>query len=198
MPHRTVRLTAAAIAAFGLLTACSGGTGGNAEAPTSASSSNAPDGGAGPKVPAPLPAQDLLNDPCTALNASEASQVGLAYPGSKVTEGLVSCRFTSSGSDQNFVHVTPVPQNNGGISDIYSQKSKQAYFEPASIDGYPAVYADTQDGRTSGTCTLWVGVTDQLAVSVIPQIGTGRNRNDPCGVAKSFATAMIQHLKGAA
>jgi hypothetical protein len=38
-------------------------------------------------------------------------------------------------------------------------------------------------------------VTDQLAVGVIPQIGVGDNKKDPCGLAQKFATVMVGHLK---
>jgi hypothetical protein len=61
-----------------------------------------------------------------------------------------------------------IPQNKRGISDICDQKAKQAYFEPVTVGGYPGVFADSQDGRASGSCTLLVG------------------------------EAMIAHLKGAA
>ncbi|WP_033291411.1 DUF3558 domain-containing protein [Amycolatopsis jejuensis] len=202
MPHRTVRVAAATIAALGLLTACSGGSGGSggtSQTPAPAASSGAPSTGSGPKVPAPLPTQVLLNDPCNVLTAAEATEIGLASPGEKTTgSGLIGCQWTSSGSRQNFVGITPLPQNTGGIGDIYAQKARQAYFQPTAIDGYPGLFADTQDGRPSGTCTLWVGVTDQLAVSVIPAIGTGANKSNPCGIAEKFAAVMIKHLKGAA
>ncbi|MYW92199.1 DUF3558 domain-containing protein [Amycolatopsis rubida] len=198
MPHRTVRLATAAVAAFGLLTACGGGTGGTAEPPATAGSSTPADnGGTGPKVPAPLPAKDVVENPCSVLNAAEADDVGLKSPGEKSTGSLGGCRWTSTASNQNFVNIGALPQNKNGISDIYAQKDKQAYFTPTSIDGYPAVFADTQDGRPSGSCSLWVGVTDQLAVSVIPNIGVGPHRSDPCGIAEKAATAMIKHLKGA-
>ncbi|MFD2459042.1 DUF3558 domain-containing protein [Amycolatopsis samaneae] len=202
MPHRTVRLAAAAVAAIGLLaaSACGGGTGGaggTAQPPAGAGSSAPADsGGSGPKVPSPLPAKDLIADPCGVLNATEAEQVGLKYPGEKSTGALNGCRWTSSGSNLNFVNNTPIEQNKHGISDIYAQKAKQAYFEPTTINGYPAVFAATEDSRSNGVCTLWVGVTDQLAVSVLPNISMGSNKKDPCGIAKKFATAMIGHLQG--
>ncbi|MEV8606718.1 DUF3558 domain-containing protein [Amycolatopsis sp. NPDC051373] len=116
-------------------------------------------------------------------------------PGRLVKETLTSCAWTSSGSKQNFVHITALPQNDHGISDLYNLKSNQAYFEPTWIAGYPALYADTQDGRNDGTCTLWVGITDKLAASVLPQIGMGRTRDNPCGVAQQVATVVINHLK---
>ncbi|MFD2471390.1 DUF3558 domain-containing protein [Amycolatopsis silviterrae] len=201
MPHRTVRLAAAAVATIGLLAASAcggetGGTGGTTQ-PPAGSSAPADGGGSGPKVPSPLPTKDLIANPCSVLNAAEAEQVGLKYPGEKSTGVLNGCRWTSSGSNQNFVNNTPIEENKRGISDIYDQKAKQAYFEPTTVNGYPAVFAGTEDSRANGICTLWVGVTDQLAVSVLPNISMGSNKKDPCSIAKKFATAMIGHLQGA-
>jgi hypothetical protein len=195
MLPRTVRLTAATVAALGLLTACSGGSGGS-EDPSPSQSPSSSSSGDGPKVPAPLATQALLTDPCSVLTEAEATQVGLRSPGKKdSTSNLVSCTWKATQTEQNQVALTPLPQNTGGISDIYTKKTGAAYFEPVDINGYPGVYTDIQDARADGSCTLWVGVTDQLAVSVIPNIGVGANKTDPCGVAKRFATAMITHLK---
>ncbi|QRP51312.1 DUF3558 domain-containing protein [Amycolatopsis sp. FDAARGOS 1241] len=194
---RTVRVAAGTVAALACLTACDSGSG-SGTTPSSSAPSSSQAAGSGPKVPSPLPTDALLNDPCSVLSASEATQVGLASPGKKDTGQLTGCTWKSTRSDQNSIAIRPLPQNKGGISDIYDQKAQSAYFEPVTIDGYPGVFADIQDGRPSGTCTLWVGVTDQLAVSVIPQIGVGDNKNNPCGLAQKFATAMVGHLKGAA
>jgi hypothetical protein len=150
------------------------------------------------KVPAPLPTQSLLSNPCSVLTDSELHAVGLAAPG-KVSQGSPPlCGWSSYDTAQNGVNAGAVPQNKGGISDIYDQKAKQAYFEPVTVNGYPGVFADTQDGRPSGSCTLWVGITDQLAYSVITSIGTGPNKSTPCASAQKIGEAVITHLKGAA
>ncbi|MDT8910490.1 DUF3558 domain-containing protein [Amycolatopsis sp. PS_44_ISF1] len=190
MLPRTVRLVAATLAAVGSLTACGGGSGGPSPSPSPSSSSP----GAGPKVPAPLPTQALLSDPCSVLTAAEAARIGLRSPGKNdSTSTLPGCTWKYTQTEQNQIGLTALPQNTGGISDIYSNKSGSAYFEPVDVSGYPGVFTDVQDARTEGSCTLWVGVTDQLAVSVIPQIGVGKT--DPCPIAKKFADAMITHLK---
>lgn len=198
MSHRTVQLAAAAVAAFGLLAACGGGTG-DTQAPSATAGSSAPSdgGGSGPKVPSPLPTKELLDNPCSVYNAAEAENLGVRYPGRKSTGVTGGCVWTSAAIDTNYINIGALPQNKNGLSDIYAQKDKQAYFTPTSIDGYPAVFADTQDSRPSGSCSLWVGVTDQLAVSVIPNISVGDYKKDPCSLAQKFATAMIGHLKGA-
>ncbi|WP_326567321.1 DUF3558 domain-containing protein [Amycolatopsis rhabdoformis] len=199
MISRTVRIAAGTVAALAALTACSGGSGGGTS-PSSAAPASSPAAGSGPRVPAALPTDALLSDPCSVLTADGATQVGLALPGKKDTGSsqLTGCMWKSTRSDQNSVSIYPLPQNKGGISDIYSQKDQDVYFQPVSIDGYPGVFADVHDGRPSGSCTLWVGVTDQLAVSVISAIGVGDNKNNPCAISQKFGTAMIGQLKGAA
>ncbi|WP_328605449.1 DUF3558 domain-containing protein [Amycolatopsis sp. NBC_00345] len=193
MLPRTVRLTAATVAALGLLTACGGGNGGS-ESPSPSQSPSSSSSGAGPKVPAPLPTQALLTDPCSTLTAAEAAQISLRSPGTnRSTSAIPGCTWKYTQTEQDQIALKALPQNTGGISDIYSNKPNSVYFEPVDINGYPGVFTDIQDARTEGSCTLWVGVTDQLAVSVIPSIGVGKS--DPCGIAKNFAIAMIAHLK---
>jgi hypothetical protein len=69
---------------------------------------------------------------------------------------------------------------------------------PVTVSGYPGVFADTQDGRPSGSCTLWIGITDQLAYSVVTSITVGANKATTCASAQKVGEAVIAHLKGAA
>ena len=192
--RRAVLVGAAAVAVVALA-ACSGG-GSTGTGTSSAPSSAAVDPSL--KVPAPLPTQALLSDPCSAVTDAQLAGVGLAPPG-QVSEGPPKlCGWNSTATAQNRIDVGAVPQNNGGISDIYSQKSREAYFEPVTVNGYPGVFADIQDGRASGSCTLWVGITDQLAFSVVTSLTTGPNKSNPCPKAQQLGEAMIAHLKGTA
>lgn len=56
------------------------------------------------------------------------------------------------------------------------------------------MYASALDERDSGGCTLVVGVTDKLAVSVDASF----LETDPCPVAERTAEAMIEHLQDGA
>jgi Protein of unknown function (DUF3558) len=198
---RAVRL-GAAVAAAGLLAACSQGTG-SGPAPTSASStaaasSNSATGDA-PRVPVALPVADLTSNPCSALSSDQVTQIGLTGS-ADLTQGQTgpNCRWRSATVSENLVNISPMIVNKNGLSDIYANKAKNAYFEPTTINGYPAVYTDLADLRSTGDCALWVGVTDQLAVSVSAQISFGVNKSTPCPVAQRVATAMVQHLQGSA
>jgi hypothetical protein len=194
---RTIRLTAGALAALALLTACNGKTG---TGTTSGSASPAPATNSGaPQVPTPLDTGGILADPCSALSAAQQDDIGMVKPGT-ATQGPTGpdCAWKSTASESNVVSISPFTANKNGLSDVYAQKAGSAYFEPLTVGGYPAVSTNVSDLRASGNCPLWVGVTDELSVMVLAQISTGSNKAAPCVVAQKVAEAMIQHLKGAA
>jgi hypothetical protein len=100
------------------LTACSGG-GGSVDNNSSSTPDASPSSPVDPslKVPAPLPTQELLSNPCSALTDAQLKDLGLAQPG-KVTQGPPALWGWSGEIQENRVNVGAVPQNKGGISDI--------------------------------------------------------------------------------
>jgi hypothetical protein len=199
---RAVQLGAAALVAAGALSACSGG-GGSAgsippatSVPSSAAASSSGSALA-PSVPSPLPTDQLTANPCSALSADQVRTIGLTGSGTKRQDQAgPSCEWRSATSDANVVYISPLTANSNGLSDTYANKAQDKYFEPTTINGYPGVYASITDNRSGGDCQLWVGVTDQLAVSVSDQILSGPNVSNPCPVVQRVATAMVQHLQG--
>jgi Protein of unknown function (DUF3558) len=153
-----------------------------------------------PPVPAPLPTDGIVQNPCNALSRAQLDKIGLQEQGTlRQDKGIGPvCRWRSAAyPDFNTVDVGPMLPDKHGLSDIYAGKSQDAYFEPTRTAGYPAVFADRlADDRTDGDCSLWVGVTDRLSVSVTTRIGTGPNHTDPCPIAAKIGAAMVQHLKG--
>ncbi|HVV14048.1 DUF3558 domain-containing protein [Amycolatopsis sp.] len=195
---RAIRLGAAAIAAAGVLSACSGNSGTPTPVGSTGSSAAASSSAAqlAPSVPSPLPTDQLVSNPCSALSADQVTQTGLTGAGqADQDQAGPRCMWKSATSTFNYVYISPVTANKNGLSNIYALKAQDAYFEPTTVSGYPAVYASIQDTRSAGNCSLWVGVTDQLAVSVTAQIGSGPNKSNPCPVAERIATAMITHLQ---
>ncbi|MBB4687293.1 DUF3558 domain-containing protein [Amycolatopsis jiangsuensis] len=199
MSHHIARLAVGTLAVLGLLTACTGKTEGTGDTPAATNSSSAPNTSSGaPKVPSPLPTQKLIADPCTALGADEAADLGLKSPGSPSGQSPPGCDWQSTQFAGNVIGITPVTPNKNGLGDIYSNKAGYAYFEPTTIGSYPAVYGSTLgDDRSEGVCNAVVGVTDQLGVSISTSISTGKNHDDPCGAAGKVGEAMINHLKTA-
>ncbi|MFB9929025.1 DUF3558 domain-containing protein [Amycolatopsis halotolerans] len=203
MPKHIARLAAGTVVALSLLTACSGGTGGTAEPPASGTpgptSSDNSSGNGVPKVPAPLPTEKLLADPCSVLSDDDAKTLGLASPGKLNDITPRGCDWQSSDPElkANGITLAPIPQNKNGLADTYSMKPSQAYFEPTEIGGYPAVFASPKDSRKTGACAVVVGVTDQLAVIIADGITKGKNYDNPCEPLTKIGAAMINHLKTA-
>ena len=196
------RLGIGLLAAVSVLSACSSptrtGTPSVAGTPTATTANGTQQA---PRVPAALPVDAILADPCTALSAAQADTIGLVSQGAPQNlSGAKFCAWKSATSPSNQVSISPVPENKNGLSDTYSISVAKKYkiFQPTTVDSYPAAYSDPVDGSLDGSCSLWVGVTDQLAVMVIAQIGTGVNKSNPCPVAAKVGAAMIEHLKGAA
>jgi Protein of unknown function (DUF3558) len=155
-----------------------------------------------PPVPAPLPAGQITKDPCAALSPDQLSTIGLRQNGENWQDKETGpvCRWRSATyPGSNIVDVGPMLRDKRGLSGVYAGKSQDKYFEPTELSGYPGVFADRQtDGRPAGHCTLWVGVTDRLSVSVVTHIGSGPNHTDPCPIAAKIGAAVVDHLKGAA
>jgi hypothetical protein len=125
----------------------------------------------------------------------------MAPPGKPSTNaGGPTCQWNGATNTSNSAFINVMTADKNGLSDIYTNNDnkKYAYFEPVTIDGYPGVYAEPTDDRSQGSCTAWIGVTDRLAVGVSMILLTGANKANPCDSANKVATAMIEHLKGAA
>lgn len=205
--HRGLRLSIVVFAVAGALAACSGGNDGNppaSTAPTSAGAQTSQVTGAAngaPKVPAPLPTDEITANPCNALSTAQMNNLGVTPPGtaSPNQTGTV-CQWQASKNTSNYAFVNVLTADKNGISDIYANRDSGnfAYFEPVQVDGYPGVYGEPKDDRANGSCSLFLGVTDQLALGVSVELLTGSNKSHPCDSANQIATAVVEHLKGAA
>lgn len=194
------RRTAVPALAFAVLAlaGCAGQTRGTANpAPSTAgSSSEVTGGGSAPKVPSPLNAASITSDACATLSSSARSSLGLGDGSPRTTGNGPSCTFQEAADPGNQIDVTTVTANKNGLSDVYDTKANDAYWEETQVSGYPAVYAAAVDGRKSGKCGLFVGVTDELAVNILVQDDHGTGAADPCAVAQKFGESMVQTLTG--
>ncbi|MFD5089104.1 DUF3558 domain-containing protein [Amycolatopsis thailandensis] len=189
------------VAAGALVAGCSGTKNGTAGSDpsytTGAGSSSASSGSSGsaPKVSSPLKTSSIETDACSALSAAKRSELGLGEGERRTTSVGPGCSIFAAEDRLNQIEISPVLANKNGLSDVYDTKANDAYFEETQVSGYPAVYAAALDGRKSGKCGLFVGVTDQLAVNILVQYDNGPGASDPCPVALKVGEAMIQTLK---
>ncbi|TVT28532.1 DUF3558 domain-containing protein [Amycolatopsis rhizosphaerae] len=202
---RAIRI-AATMAATGLLTACSGGGGQSGTTTTSgaaaasSTSTSAASGGA-PSLPSQLKVDDVKANPCNTLSSAQIDHLGMVGPGKQSqTNNGPTCTWQGAVYQANSTGIG-VSTNGTGLDNIYklnAQPGYFAYFEPTTINGYPAVYASRADQRSSGICSLSIGLANDTTAVVTSSLVTGQNKTNPCPVAERTAQAMIEHLKGAA
>lgn len=159
------------------------------------SSAAAPSGA--PRVPKPLDASKMVAAPCASLTDSDISELGLT--GASTTQSMTngpSCLWQLRGV-HNQVGIAWMTTNPNGLSDEYARKPYLAYFEPTTVNGYPAVFADHADQRSMGSCVINVGVTDKLYFfASYDALTDPQTMPKACDLAKQAAAAVIKNLGG--
>ncbi|RJQ70997.1 DUF3558 domain-containing protein [Pseudonocardiaceae bacterium YIM PH 21723] len=172
------------------------GCNGSSESSTS-SSAPAPSSSSGaPKVEKPIDTAKFQADPCSLL--TEAQIQALGTTDKKVTTAALgpACRWTS-GSKGLYYGATFVTANKDGLSSLYGQKDTLKLFRPvAAIQGHPALIYGQTDGTANGACTLAIGLTDQLTISLGVDASNAPEKSDPCGYVTKFGDTVMTDLKG--
>ncbi|GHF48985.1 hypothetical protein FHX82_001243 [Amycolatopsis bartoniae] len=170
----------------------------------SATTDSTAKGSSAPKVPQELDPSSYLGKPCSIVPQQTMSQLGFPDPGVPNTTsqtaitGGPACDWYMPDSSKS-IHVgiqrSSSGNDNGGIAKILSLNgSLFSFAELTDVSGYPAAYADTQDDRPKGACTLWVGIQDDLTFSVATDRYSGAQ--DSCDTAKQIAASVITTLQG--
>ncbi|WP_037307301.1 DUF3558 domain-containing protein [Amycolatopsis orientalis] len=138
-------------------------------------------------------------DPCGVLSAAEIESIGGKVKRTR-TEDLttgVACTWVFEVSPTT-VSAGLVTGNKNGLRSLYESNATGGLttFRPVEpINGHPAVvYANGGEGQ--GTCTLAVGIRDDLVYTIIPRLSSDHpSFADPCGMATKVAAAAIKNLK---
>jgi hypothetical protein len=156
-----------------------------------------------PRVENPLDATRYLSQPCAAVTPGQLSAFDVDRPGVPTTTGAVaeqagpycSWRFPVGTTSRGSLGIGFLSGNEGGLSDFYRTQDEFAYFEPTTIHGYPAVFADRQDLRADGECNVVVGINDSLAFHGWE---AHRNPEGACDRAEKLAAAALATMRGGA
>ncbi|MGH3432478.1 MAG: DUF3558 domain-containing protein [Thermocrispum sp.] len=185
-------------AAGGPVTAPTGAGEPTADGPDNPGGGNT--GADAPKVPDPIPAaviEKFRKDPCALLTSGQMSGFGYtkAEPKESETTGP-GCDW--SGDDGGSSMSLP-PERILGMSGPYSQKHTYKYFEPISVGGYPALFADTYDDRNKGGCGLPVALTDDQLMTTAAQFRptSPYYQSGACDQLKLAAEAAMETIKAA-
>ncbi|TVT39857.1 DUF3558 domain-containing protein [Amycolatopsis rhizosphaerae] len=200
--RRTLLLATTALALAA--TACTETKTGSPSVTTSTGTSSTAEGGGTtvPKVQHPLPnIAAFAAKPCDLLSSSLIAKMGFSDPspntGSDGRRG-VGCGWIDTENARNINISIGMSDGKGfgGMRNVYAGKGTLLKFlEPAEdVSGYPAAYGGVQDRRSRGDCSLYFGVTDDIALSA--DAGGYHNAQDSCAAARQIATAVIATLQG--
>jgi Protein of unknown function (DUF3558) len=174
-----------------VLTACSQTAPGAATSATTASSTASSAGSAVPKVASPKnlkgvdPCQLLTTQQLQALNATARSQPRR----DKSVWGEASCMWEN---DDVTVSLSPDTTHGKGIEQTYLSKGNYSFFQPTTVDDYPAVLVDKQ----SVSCGMFLGVSDsqELSLTVVVTGKTNPDYGSPCAFAPKVAGAALKNV----
>jgi hypothetical protein len=179
---------------------------------SSAAGSSAPsDLHGAPKVAHPLDTTKFQQDPCSMLTAAQLQQLHASISAATTPEPRTdgagpACFFSHRDNGTDTAIDVGFLTAGDGLSDIFANKSDYHAFEQLpDIQGYPAVLAMNADTRAQGHCSMLVGVTDHLALSVqvsvsnVPLNGqVNQYYTRPCTPAQQVADAVVTTLRAGA
>jgi hypothetical protein len=171
---------------------------------TSSSSGNGeelPFAGA-PKVNDPLDTSRYEKDPCLSLTSAQAQSLNLPPTGTFNEATLtVGCTWLNT-QTRGEVNIDFIVDDPRGLSPEYqaNRSGKWEFFEELpTIEGYPAVARAGIDSRDDGTCTVVVGVADDMAFASSVQLSLANIENgDPCKKAAEVAGLALQTMEAGA
>lgn len=154
-----------------------------------------------PRVEHPLNATPFLDQPCAVLTPTQLNTFGITKPGKPETTGPLAekagpmCIWRNDVEPSFGFDVGFLTGNKNGLADTYrgGEEAFPGYFEPTTVDSYPAVFNDVVDGRDGGRCNLTVGISDDLTFRTSPT-STPLGRQT-CDEAVKVAQAVIATLK---
>ncbi|MFD9895568.1 DUF3558 domain-containing protein [Amycolatopsis sp. NPDC059027] len=150
-----------------------------------------------PQVAQPLNADKYVANPCASLTSAQLKEFESNRDGTRQDfNGDPNCHWQVGPNNDTGVGVTYARSNTDGIGRLYALNDtgwwRDGYFEPTSVQEYPAVFTDIIDKRRRGDCGLAVAVSNSLYFDVSIQSSAG---DKSCVAAKNVATAVLDTIK---
>jgi len=152
-----------------------------------------------PTVPDPLDTTAFQQDPCRALTPDQSQELNVGSSGEPYEEVLGNgCEWRNTES-KGRTKLAFLDRDPRGLSALYraNKAGKWAYFEELPpIEGYPAIVRGIVDDRDRGSCTVVVGVSDEIAFATILELSPANvGKKDPCEVGAQVAGMALQNMK---
>jgi Protein of unknown function (DUF3558) len=155
----------------------------------------APAARSAPTVSRPVDAGPFLAKPCDLLSGDQLAKLGIrprGEPSAGTWRPGTICTWIDD-STNNVLNAQWMVSYRNGLSDLYRERDRQAYFEETAVGGFPAVFTGVKDQRAIGECDLEIGTSERDVLRVgfaLPLRPEGK----PCDFAKQAATAMLDTL----
>lgn len=152
-----------------------------------------------PAVEDPVNVSAFLQHPCTTLTQEQLSRLDVSGTGAPTTSGGIAeqvgpyCVWLAPERSAS-LSVGFLASNEIGLTTVYESRDEFAYFDPTSVGGYPAVFADFDDYRNDGECSIIVGTSDTETFRASEK--GELNPQDACDRAKQIATAALATMSG--
>jgi Protein of unknown function (DUF3558) len=186
------RLVVVAIAAAALAAGCTQTKAGE-PSPSGATTATSNGPTVAPRVTNPRDARGLA--PCSLLTAEQQATLGLEAEAREAPLPSpigTGCQWTGDGNDWGVIYGFDTARN--GLDELYQRKSAFQHFEPRTIDGYPAV--DAQTVFNAEDCYTYVGIADTqvLLINVDNRPSGGHTVKPACERLDEIAKMIIGNL----
>jgi hypothetical protein len=185
-----------------------GGTQGQTSAPGSGSDQGSgesakpgPDNNFGaPKVTTPLDVTKWQANPCGTLTTAQQHALGLTKPGKVDHSDLGNICDWSPKFDITYAlgfNIKFAPGGPAGLANAYQAAGPGGMRRLPDVHGQPAATEPSQN--INGSCTIYLGATDQIEYAASVTIGDQEPQyKDPCAVAQKIADGATATMKSGA
>jgi hypothetical protein len=180
--------------------------GGVTDAPTgtggsdTSTSPGADDNHGAPKVATPLDIAKWQANPCGTLTTAQRHALGITEQGTVDHSDLGNICDWSPAFDLTYAlgfNIKFAPGTPAGLANAYQAAGPGGMRRLPDVHGQPAATEPSQN--TKGSCTIYLGATDQIEYAASVTIGDQQPQyRDPCSVALKIADDATATMKSGA
>lgn len=136
-------------------------------------------------------------NPCSLLTKRQADSIGFPKSEDATEAGQPGCRW--HGNRDSRITIAIQSGEKWSLAGYYQVHANDpdayGYFEPASITGFPAVFATEFDRRETGSCAMTVALSEQDVLRLVNTLFLGTaQRDNPCAQLQQTAELAVKTI----
>lgn len=159
-----------ALTAVTLLTACGSTPAVEPTAPSATHDDQASSSSSIPTVTDPIDPSPWEEEPCTVLGSQQQDKLSIdTEPETRSGSTGPTCEWGHHTDDGVTLRGSFSTDVDGSIKGLYKndELDSYAYFNPTTINGHPAFFADLADGRDNGGRGIYIAPRDDYSASTV-------------------------------